>query len=98
MKKNGKYAVFCKMGRRKLYGGSVLGKRQRADKGCDNYGWMMHGVKVRKESYQRRVEKKEEYDLRIRRLQHDMKSHMLALLGMVQAKDTEGAAAYIRSL
>lgn len=41
---------------------------------------------------------KEEYDLRIRRLQHDMKSHMLALLGMVQAKDTEGAAAYIRSL
>lgn len=63
-----------------------------------NHGWMMHGGKVRKELYQRQAEKNEEYDLRIRRLQHDMKSHMIALLGMVQAKDTEGAEAHIRSL
>lgn len=63
-----------------------------------NHDWIMHERETCRELYDRQMAKQEDYDLRIRRAQHDMKSHMIALLGMVQAKDTEGAAAYIHSL
>lgn len=53
---------------------------------------------ISRELCNRQAERQREYDMRIRRLQHDMKSHLIALLGMVQEKDTKSAAAYICSL
>lgn len=71
------------------------------------YDWVPYGLKIWRKSclyeqqmevYRKQTEEQRSYDLKMRRLQHDMKSHMIALLGMVQVKDTEGAVSYIRSL
>lgn len=46
----------------------------------------------------RQVQEREEYDMEMRRLRHDMKNHMSSLLGMLQGNDTKHAEEYVRGM
>lgn len=71
------------------------------------YDWMAQEAELIKKNQlyeqqlelcRRQAEEREAYDRGLRRVQHDIKSHFVALLGMIEAKDMENAAAYIRPL
>ena len=71
------------------------------------YDWMGRGAELLKKNQlyeqqlelcRRQAEEREAYNRGLRRTQHDIKSHFVALLGMVEAEDMDNAVAYIRSL
>lgn len=71
------------------------------------YDWMAQEAELLKKNQlyeqqlelcRRQAEEREVYDRGLRRVQHDIKSHLVALLGMIEAKDMENAEAYIRPL
>lgn len=71
------------------------------------YDWLTHDAEIKEknrlyeqqlELCSRQTEERQVYDMEIRKIRHDMKSHMTVLLGMVQAKETEEASAYIHTL
>lgn len=71
------------------------------------YDWMTHDAEIKEknrlyeqqlELCSKQTEERQVYDMEIRKIRHDMKSHMTVLLGMVQEKDTEAATAYIHTL
>ena len=46
----------------------------------------------------RRAQEREEYDMEMRRLRHDMKNHMSSLLRVLQGNDTKQAEEYVRGM
>lgn len=46
----------------------------------------------------RQAQEREEYDMEMRRLRHDMNNHMSSLLGMLRGNDTKHAEEYVRGL
>lgn len=46
----------------------------------------------------RQAQEREEYDMEMRQMRHDMKNHMSSLLGMLQGNDTEQAQEYVRGM
>ena len=71
------------------------------------YDWMAQEAELIKKNQlyeqqlelcRRQAEEREAYDRGLRRVQHDIKSHFVALLGMLEVKDTESAVEYIRPL
>lgn len=46
----------------------------------------------------RQAQEREEYDMEMRRLRHDMNNHMSSLLGMLEGNDTKQAEGYVRGM
>lgn len=46
----------------------------------------------------RQAQEREEYDMEMRRLRHDMNNHMSSLLGMLRGNDTKHAEEYVRGM
>lgn len=71
------------------------------------YDWMMRDSEIQEENrlYSQQLklctqqaQERESYYLDLRRIRHDLKNHLYAILGMLESNDIEGSKKYIESL